>query len=185
MPLVAALDGGKRVVAVIGQSAILRIRPGTRLARYFTISQWGNNFCACSASASSSGRRSSRRLQPNHYSDILASGLDAVVDTNIDCTVLCGSRGVPGVAQTGGPVLKIPPIKTSIKLDQQQVEITLWGTLSPKPTGTFALALTVDLGDFQEHLTPVLSAQLKRDDRCGDRLSVERAAIVPRRRRAC
>src|ERR1700722_8959537 len=75
--------------------------------------------------------------------------------------------------------LKIQPIKTSIKLDQEQVEITLWGTLSPQPTGTFALALTVDLGDFQEHLTPVLSAQLKRDDRCGDRLSVERATIVP------
>ena len=75
--------------------------------------------------------------------------------------------------------LKISPIQTSIKLDQQQVEITLWGTLPPQPTGTFALALTVDLGDFQEHLTPVLSAQLKRDDRCGDRLSVERATIVP------
>ncbi len=82
-------------------------------------------------------------------------------------------------AQTGAPVLKIPPVKTSIKLDQQQVEITLWGTLSPKPSGNFALALTVDLGDFQEHLRPVLSAQLAKSDRCGDRLSVERAAIMP------
>jgi hypothetical protein len=82
-------------------------------------------------------------------------------------------------AQTGNATFKIPPVKTSIKLDEQQVEITLWGTLSPKPSGNFALALTVDLGDFQEHLTPVLSAQLTRSDRCGDRLSVERAAIAP------
>lgn len=75
--------------------------------------------------------------------------------------------------------LKIPPIKTSVKLDQQELEITLSGTLSPQPSGSFALALTVDLGDFQEHLTQVLSAQLAKSDRCGDRLSVDRATIAP------
>jgi hypothetical protein len=95
----------------------------------------------------------------------------------ISLALICAALAVcEAPAQTE---LKIPPIKASIKLDQQQVEITLWGTLAPKPSGTFALALTADLGDFQEHLTPVLSAQLKRDDRCGDRLSVERASIVP------
>jgi hypothetical protein len=41
------------------------------------------------------------------------------------------------------------------------------------------LALTVDLGDLQEHLTPVLSAHLNRSDPCGERLSVERAVIAP------
>jgi hypothetical protein len=98
----------------------------------------------------------------------------------ISISLFCAAFALlPAMAQTGGPVLKIPPVKASIKLDQQQIEITLSGTLSPQPAGSFALALTVDLGDFQEHLTPVLSAQLKRDDRCGDRLSVERATIVP------
>jgi hypothetical protein len=95
--------------------------------------------------------------------------------TQVSIALSCAALAMfPAEAQ-----LKIPPIKTSIKLDQQQVEITLWGTLSPQPTGTVALALTVDLGDFQEHITPVLSTQLKRDDRCGDRLSVDRATIVP------
>jgi hypothetical protein len=95
--------------------------------------------------------------------------------TQISIALFCAALAVfPAEAQ-----LKIPPIKTSIKLDQQEIEITLSGTLSPQPTGTFALALTVDLGDFQEHLTQVLSAQLKREDRCGDRLSVERATIMP------
>ena len=100
--------------------------------------------------------------------------------TQISIALFCAALAVfPAGAQSGSTTFKIPPVKTSVKLDEQQVEITLWGTLSPKPSGTFALALTVDLGDFQEHLTPVLSAQLKRDDRCGDRLSVDRAAIAP------
>jgi hypothetical protein len=77
------------------------------------------------------------------------------------------------------PTLKIPPVNASINLDQQPVEITVWGTVSPGPSGTFALALTVDLGSFQEHLTPILAAHLNRLDRCGDRLSVERAVVAP------
>ncbi|MGA2880508.1 MAG: hypothetical protein ABSG13_16290 [Bryobacteraceae bacterium] len=82
-------------------------------------------------------------------------------------------------AQTGDATFKIPPVQSSINLDQQPIQITLWGTVSAMPSGTFALALTIDLGDLQEHLTPVLSAQLNRSDRCGDRLTVERAVIAP------
>jgi hypothetical protein len=83
------------------------------------------------------------------------------------------------LAQTNNPTLTIPRTKASFKLDQQPVEITVWGSVSPAPSGTFGLKLTVDLGDFQEHLTPILAAQLNRSDRCGDRLSVERAGIAP------
>jgi hypothetical protein len=82
----------------------------------------------------------------------------------------------PAVCQ---PTLTIPRVKASIQLDQQPIEVTLWGTVSPTPAGTFALALTVDLGDLQEHLTPVLAAQLNRSDKCGDHLSIEHAAIAP------
>lgn len=85
----------------------------------------------------------------------------------------------PAQAQSPAPALKIPPIKASIDIDKQPIAITLWGTLSPARSGTSALALTVDLGDLQEHLTPVLAAQLNRSDRCGDRLSVDHAAIAP------
>jgi hypothetical protein len=82
-------------------------------------------------------------------------------------------------AQTGNATFTIPPITTSIKLDQQPIDIKVSGIVSPTPSGVFALALTVDLGDLQEHLTPVLAAQLNRSDRCGDHLSLERAVIVP------
>jgi molybdate transport system substrate-binding protein len=97
----------------------------------------------------------------------------------IPTIVKSGLEPVTAHGPTGNSTLTIPPVKASIKLDQQAIDITLWGSASPTPSAAFALALTIDLGDFQEHLTPVLSAQLNRTDHCGDRLVVERAAITP------
>ena len=99
--------------------------------------------------------------------------------TPISVATLCLAPAVClAQAQTGDPALKIPPIKISVNLETQPVQITVWGTVSPAPPGDFAVALTVDLGDFQDHLTPVLAAELNRSDHCGDRLTVERAAIA-------
>jgi hypothetical protein len=82
-------------------------------------------------------------------------------------------------AQTGNLTLKIPPVKTSLNLEGQPVEFTAWGAVSAAPSGVFRLALTVDLGNFQDNPTLVLAAQLNRSDRCGERLSVERAVLAP------
>jgi hypothetical protein len=107
---------------------------------------------------------------------------------NILLPVFGAALALASVAQTqpgNATTLKIPPIKTSIDLrasvnmDKQPIEITVWGTVSPTPSGIFALALTVDLGDLQTNLTPVLTAQLNRSDRCGERLSVEKAVLAP------
>jgi hypothetical protein len=70
--------------------------------------------------------------------------------------------------------VKLPPMKTSVTLEGQPVGITVWGSVSPEH-----LSATVDLGGFQEHLTPILAAQLNRSERCGERLSVEKAALAP------
>jgi hypothetical protein len=70
--------------------------------------------------------------------------------------------------------LKIPPVKTSLALEGQAVALTLWGAISPAH-----LSATVDLGDFQDHLTPILAAQLNRSDKCGERLTVQKAALAP------
>jgi hypothetical protein len=94
--------------------------------------------------------------------------------TGMYIAVLCAAQ-----AQTGNPVLKIPAVKASVDLDHQPVEITVWGTVSAAPSGIFALALTVDLGDLQANLTAVLAAQLNRSDRCGERLTVEKAMLAP------
>ena len=38
-----------------------------------------------------------------------------------------------------------------------------------------ALALSADLSDFQNHLTPLLQAELNQSNRCGERISIENA----------
>src|SRR5271157_220626 len=80
-------------------------------------------------------------------------------------TVVC-------LAQTD--TLKLPPFKTSIVLEGQPVAITVWGTMSPAH-----LSATVDLGDFQEHVTPILAAQMNRSDKCGERLTIEKVVLIP------
>jgi hypothetical protein len=75
--------------------------------------------------------------------------------------------------------LNIPKVKTAITVEQRPIEITVWGTVSATPSAIPTFALTIDLGDLQTHLIPILSAQLNKSDRCGDRLTVEQATIAP------
>src|SRR5579863_6495421 len=77
-------------------------------------------------------------------------------------------------AQPNRLTLEIPPVKTSLDIEGQPVGFTVWGTVTAP-----RLSVTVDLGGLQENLTPVLAAQLNRSDRCGERLSVERAVLAP------
>jgi hypothetical protein len=93
---------------------------------------------------------------------------------SISQVVVCASQ-----AQTGDLALKIPAAKISLTLEEQPVAVTVWGSVSATPAGSFRLAVTVDLADFQDKLTPVLAAQLNRSDRCGERLSVEKAVLAP------
>jgi len=95
--------------------------------------------------------------------------------------VVCVAQALVCVAQppAGDVTLKIPPLKTSLSIQGQPVQITAWGTVSAAAPGNFQIAVTLDLGNFQENLTPVLAAQLNRSDRCGERLSLERAVLAP------
>jgi hypothetical protein len=99
----------------------------------------------------------------------------------VSLAVVFAAQAVVGLAQAPDEklTLKIPPVKTSLDLEGQAVEITVWGSVSAAPGGTLRLAVTADLGNFQENLTPLLSAQLNRSERCKDRLSVQRAVLVP------
>src|SRR5215472_15595949 len=82
-----------------------------------------------------------------------------------------------GAAAQEGEV-KIPPVKTTVALEGHPVNITVWGAVKTEPHG-FHLGVTVDLGELQENLTPVLAAQLDKSERCGERLAVEKAELVP------
>lgn len=74
---------------------------------------------------------------------------------------------------------QIPPVKTSIDVKGQAIQITAWGTVSSAGADRFKLALTADLGDLQENITALIAAQLNRSDRCGERLKVQRASLAP------
>ena len=80
----------------------------------------------------------------------------------------------PVVCLAQGEGVKLGPLKTSVTLEGQPIEVSIWGTVSRAH-----LKATVDLGDFQQHLTPIMAAQLNRSDKCGERLSVEQAALAP------
>ena len=82
-------------------------------------------------------------------------------------------------ARTQDLELKIPPVKTSLDVKGRAVQITAWGAVSSGPQGLFKVALTADLSGLQDNIGALLASQLDRSDRCGERLSVESATIVP------
>jgi hypothetical protein len=93
--------------------------------------------------------------------------------------VVCTALAVVCAAQAQTQTLEIPPVKTSLTIETQPVEITAWGGIASTAAGQFRLSMTVDLNQFQEYLTPILAAQLNRSERCGERLSVDRAVLAP------
>jgi hypothetical protein len=78
---------------------------------------------------------------------------------------------------------KIPPVKTSLTVENQPVTITTSGMMSrvSKDRGheTFRLKLSTDLSDVQANITGLLRSQLDRSERCGDRIAIEHATLVP------
>src|ERR1039458_7363840 len=93
--------------------------------------------------------------------------------------LLCVALIFAAQARTEDLVLKIAPVNTSFDVKGQAVKITAWGAVSSGPQQQFKLALTADLSDLQDNLGALLASQLNRSDRCGERLSVERATLVP------
>ena len=81
---------------------------------------------------------------------------------------------VAAACQAQPDTVTIPPVKSSVALAGQQVAVAVWGTVTPEN-----FAATVDLSDFQSRLTPILAAQLNRSEKCGERLSVQKASLTP------
>jgi hypothetical protein len=83
---------------------------------------------------------------------------------------------VPALAQE--LVFKIPPVKTSLDVAKQPIGITASATITGAGD-TFRIEARADLSDLQDHITDLLRAELTRDEKCGDRISVERATLDP------
>lgn len=80
---------------------------------------------------------------------------------------------------------EIPPVPETVEVAGRPVALTLSGEVSgsPAPPGandqSFNLNLRADLGEFQSHLTPLLKTELDRSERCGDRIAIQNATLVP------
>jgi hypothetical protein len=78
---------------------------------------------------------------------------------------------------------RIPPQKIPFTVKDQQAYIVASAVVSmnSKPAGveTFRLQLTADLTGLQENLTPLLAAQLDKDDKCGERIAIQQATLTP------
>lgn len=80
---------------------------------------------------------------------------------------------------------EIPPVPASLNIAGQPVTITISGSVSEPPARQGAseqslnLNLRANLTDFQSHITPLLQAELNQSNRCGERISVESARLMP------
>jgi len=78
---------------------------------------------------------------------------------------------------------KVPPVKIPVSVKEERVTIAASAliTVTRKEHGlnVVNLALSADLSGLQQNLTEVLSAELDKDDRCGDRIDVEHASLTP------
>lgn len=73
----------------------------------------------------------------------------------------------------------IPPVPVSVNVAGQPVAIVVSGNVSGAAEKPLALNLHADLSDLQSHMTPLLQTELNQSNRCGERISVEKATLVP------
>jgi len=90
-----------------------------------------------------------------------------------------------GAASNGDDsTFNLSPVKNSVEVANQPIAITTSGMISKGVAeggqNTFKLELAEDMSDLQQNITEVLRAQLDRDDRCGERISIQSATLTPR-----
>ena len=78
---------------------------------------------------------------------------------------------------------KIPPVKIPVDVKDERITVVASGliTLTRQAQGlnVLNLLLTADLSDMQQNLTQLLSAELDKDDHCGDRIAIQHATLTP------
>jgi hypothetical protein len=120
------------------------------------------------------GRTAPTRSPVIRYSSKFKSVLLAVVLT---------AATLPVQATDQTSTFKVPPVKIPLNLKDQRVTIAASAviTVTRKEHGlnVVNLALSADLSGLQQNLTEILSSELDKDDRCGDRIAVQHASLTP------
>jgi hypothetical protein len=89
----------------------------------------------------------------------------------------------PLFATAQNAVFKIPPVKIPLDIKDQPITITasaiLTLTTKDRNLRILNIQLTGDLSELQRNLTNLLSSQLDKDDRCGERVAIQNATLKP------
>lgn len=84
---------------------------------------------------------------------------------------------------TSDVAFNIPTVKKKVNFADQAFIITTSGTISKAVAeagqSKFAMELTADMSDLQQTITDVLHAKLDTSDRCGERITLQTAALTP------
>ena len=77
----------------------------------------------------------------------------------------------------------LPPVSNSVNIAGQAVSIPASGiasrTSAADGRNLFSLKLVADLSDLQQNITEVLRSQLTRSPRCGERVEIQEATLIP------
>jgi hypothetical protein len=78
---------------------------------------------------------------------------------------------------------KVPPVKIPLNVKDQHITLIASAliSLTRKSQGLniLNLQMNADLSDLQQNMTELLSAELDKDDRCGDRIAIQHATLTP------
>jgi hypothetical protein len=119
-------------------------------------------------------------------SDSLALRGGSIVRNSCSCAILAlvlTVQALSAPAREEGFTFKIPPVTTSLKIENQLIAIIASGVISVTSRGRneylLKLELNADLSGLQHNMTGLLSSQLDKDDRCGDRIAIGHASLTP------
>jgi hypothetical protein len=119
------------------------------------------------------------------FSSALKFVLRANLRKFISVALLCSVFGVlvPASASDQTTTFKIPPVKIPVNVKDQRITMVASAliTLTRKSQGLNILNLKMDadLSDLQQNMTELLSAELDKDDHCGDRIAIQHATLTP------
>jgi hypothetical protein len=113
-----------------------------------------------------------------------AQNLERTLTTFRSEQLALGEEMSIGAANNGqDSAFDLVPVKSSVDVANQTVAITTSGVISQGVAeggqNVFKLKLTSDMSDLQQSITEVLRAQLDKDDRCGDRIEIQKATLTP------
>ena len=98
-------------------------------------------------------------------------------------TLILFAAALPLHANDKTVTFNIPPVKIPVSVKDQRITMLASGviTLTAKKPGLniLDLQLNADLSDLQQNMTALLSEQLDKDDRCGDRIAIQNATLTP------